>query len=177
MRNLCLTFILVLTIIFVVVSRRPSPGAVLGQWKNGNGIFDVRITAYREKNGGFVRGAYYEFASTASGQTDWHKIMVFRHDDPIPIPRNQTVFLSSKVAYVFMGWMYAVTTDGGHTWSAWSAERDLTGWKCCNYALIREVRIHASGVGRMVLNPIPNRPGEVPALFTKDYGRHWSVDQ
>jgi hypothetical protein len=39
--------------------------------------------------------------------------------------------------------------------------------------LIQEVRIAPDGTGRMNLNPIPQRSGEVPELNTKDYGRHW----
>ncbi len=146
------------------------------QWQTSNNVFTVRVLAYPEENGGFVPGAYYVFQSSSSktpGQ--WNEITTFRHDDLIPIPRNQVQFLNDRVGYLFMAWMYAVTVDGGATWSIWSAEKDLPNWRCCNYRLIQDVHIAPDGAGRMRLNPIPQRQGEVPELHTEDYGQHWSV--
>ncbi len=144
-------------------------------WEATNKNFKVNVTAYAEENGGFVAGAYYVFRSAVAGSDDWSEIMTFRHDDPVAIPREQVRFVNDEIGYVFMGWMYAVTTDGGSTWSVWSAEKDLPDWQCCNYRLIQDVRIAPDGTGRMRLNPIPQRQGEVPELHTTDYGRHWSV--
>jgi len=73
-----------------------------------------------------------------------------------------------------MGWMFAVTTDGGATWSVWDAKKDLPNWQCCNYGLIKDVRLDSKGTGVMILNPIPQRRGEVPELHTNDFGRHWN---
>lgn len=141
-----------------------------------NNTFNIRVTAYPEENGGFVAGAYYTFESTRANADEWQKIMVFRHDDPVPIPRDQIRFLNDQIGYVFMGWMYAVTTDAGTTWSVWNAEDDLSDWQCCNYNLIQYVRIAPDGTGTMKLNPIPERRGEVPELYTKDFGRHWNTN-
>jgi hypothetical protein len=144
-------------------------------WEIANKRFKVNVTAYAEENGGFVGGAYYVFRSAVEGD-DWKEIMTFRHDDPVAIPRGQIRFVNDDVGYVFMGWMYAVTTDGGSNWSVWNAEKDLPNWRCCNYRLIQDVLIAQDGVGTMRLRPIPQRQGEVPELRTKDYGRHWSVE-
>ena len=100
--------------------------------------------------------------------------MTFRHDDSVSIPREQVRFVDIQIGYVFMGWMYAVTTNGGDTWSVWNAEKDLPGWECCNYGLIQDVSINSQSMGNMILHPIPGRRGEVPLLKTWDYGRHWS---
>ena len=155
---------------------RPHQGReVLDTWETGNQVFKVRVTAYDEEGGGFVPGAYYVFQSAAGASKDWKDIMTFRNDDPIPIPRGQIHFMNDRIGYVFMGWMYAVTTDGGVVWSVWSAENDLPGWQCCNYGLIVKVDIAPNGRGTMTLNPIPGRRGEVPSLHTDDYGKHWSV--
>lgn len=134
----------------------------------------IVVTAYAEKNS-FVPGAYYSFEAV-DGSNHRVPIMTFRHDDPVPINKKGVVFLNGDIAYVFMGWMYAVTTDGGSSWQVWSADKDLPGWKCCNYELIEDVHLASDGTGRMRLNPIPQRQGEVPELQTKDYGRHWSAD-
>ena len=146
---------------------------ILETWETANPVFKVKVTAYSEENGGSVSGAYYVFRSSRAGSDEWQEIMTFRHDDPIPIPREQVQFINDKIGYAFMGWMYAVTTDGGLSWSVWRAEKDLPNWQCCNYKLIQEVRLGNDGIGIMKLKPIDAREGEVPELHTKDFGQHW----
>jgi len=137
--------------------------------------FTVRISAYPEKNGGLVAGAYYRFESRSSDRKDWVTVMQFRHDDPVPIPRENAKFLNSDTAFVFMGWKYAVTTDGGKHWHVWNAEKDLAGWSCCNYGLIQQLELSQDGNGKMILNTIPGRHDEVAELVTSDFGRHWNM--
>lgn len=153
---------------------KPQRGTkVIESWETTNKSFKVNVTAYAEENGGFVPGAYYVFRSATAGSDNWQEILTFRHDDPVPIPHQQVRFVNDKVGYLYMGWMYAVTVDGGSSWSVWSAEKDLPGWQCCNYRLLQDVAIAPDGSGTMRLRPIPERAGEVPELVTKDYGRHW----
>ena len=137
--------------------------------------FTVRISAFPEEHGGFVPGAYYRFESLPSGGKSWVPAMEFRHDDPVPIPRQDVKFLTPKSAYAFMGWKYTVTTDGGNHWHVWNAEHDLAGWRCCNYRLIKEVELEPNGAGKMFLRPIPGRSGEAPELVTSDFGWHWTA--
>jgi hypothetical protein len=152
---------------------RSHRGAVIEQWHSDNKRFKVRVTAYEEK-GANVNGAYYLFEAAPSGSDQWREIMTFRHDDQPKIPTDQVRYVNADVGYVFMGWMYAVTTDAGTTWSVWSAEKDLPYWQCCNYKLISDVTIGSDGRGIMRLNPIGGRSGEVTELRTNDYGRHWT---
>ena len=147
-------------------------GKVFDLWESRNTKFRIKITAYEE--GGWVGGARYQFEAAPIGSVDWRLIMLFRHDDPVPIRQNQIQFVNDKVGYCFMGWMYAVTTDSGTHWSVWNAERDLPNWKCCNYVLIQEGVVAPDGTGVMKLNPIPELQGEVPELYTNDYGQHWA---
>ena len=72
-----------------------------------------------------------------------------------------------------MGWMYAVTNDGGANWKVWDATTDLPDWQCCNHNLISEVDLTVGGEGVMTLNPIEGRKGEVSKLRTIDYGHTW----
>jgi hypothetical protein len=134
----------------------------------------VVITAYAEKNS-FVPGAYYVF-EWIDNSNKRHEIMTFRHDDRVPISERSVFFLNERIAYVFMGWMYAITTDGGKNWSVWTAERDLPHWQCCNYRLITDVTLGSDGLGVMRLNPIKDRDGEVSELHTVDYGKHWRAE-
>ena len=153
----------------------PRVGAVAETWETSNGSFKIRVDRHNEDNGGFVPGAYYVFRSAPVGSDAWRDITTFRHDDPLPIPRDQIHFVNDNVAFVFMGWMYAVTADRGLTWSVWDAGDNLPNWQCCNYRLIADVQLNADGTGTMTLRPIQDRRGEVPQLRTKDFGRHWSV--
>ena len=154
----------------------PRMGDTVESFETSNQTFKLRVDRHAEV-GGFMavlNGAYYVFRSAPVGSDTWHDIMTFRHDDPNPIPRDQVRFVNERVGFVFMGWMYAVTTDTGATWTVWDSSRDLPKWQCCNYRLVKDVKLEPDGTGIMTLNVIPDR-GEVPVLRTKDFGRHWSV--
>lgn len=152
---------------------RSHRGAVIEQAHSENKRFRIRVTA-NEETGANVNGAYYLFEAAPSGSDHWREIMTFRHDDDPKIPADQVRYVNDDIGYVFMGWMYAVTTDAGTTWSVWSAEKDLPDWQCCNYKLISDVTIGSDGRGVMKLNPIEGRRGEVAQLRTDDYGLHWT---
>jgi hypothetical protein len=177
-RILAIVFLLTVGALSILaLSQRPKRSTRINErWETGNGKFDIRVTAYAEDNGGFVAGAYYIFESRQIRSGDWHQVMKFRHDDPVPVPRDQIRFVNGQIAFVFMGWMYAVTTDGAKNWSVWNAEQDLPNWQCCNYRLIADVTITENGNGVMRLSPIKDRRGEVPELRTDDYGKHWRVE-
>ena len=153
---------------------KPLMGAKTETWETANQSFRVRIDQHAERVPFPVPGAYYVFQSAPSGSNTWREIMTFRHDDPVLIPREQVRFINDRAGYVFMGWMFAVTTDGGASWSVWDASKDLPNWACCNYGLIRAVHLAPDGTGVMILNPIDERRGEVPELHTNDFGRHWN---
>lgn len=150
-------------------------GEIIEKWQTENKKFKIRVTAYEEK-GANVNGAYYVFESGRVGTSAWHEILTFRHDDQPKIPTSQVRFVDDQLGYFFMGWVYAVTTDGGITWSVWDAAKDLSNWQCCNYQLIQNAEISQDGTGSMKLKPIENRRGEVPELHTVDYGKHWRVE-
>lgn len=152
---------------------RSNRGTVNEQWHSESKRFRIRVTAY-EETGANVNGAYYLFETAPSESDHWREIMTFRHDDDPKIPVDQVRYVNDEVGYVFMGWMYAVTTDAGTTWSVWSAEKDLPDWQCCNYKLISDVTIGCDGRGVMRLNPIEGRRGEVAQLRTNDFGRRWT---
>lgn len=167
---------LVLLLSGIYVLSKSRRGKVIESWQTGNNTFEIRVTVHSEKLSlPGLGGAYYVFSSNIVGSESWTEFLVFRHDTPVLIPREQVHFVNDKIAYVFMGWLYGVTTDGGATWTVWNAERDLRDWECCNYNLIQEVRIGPDGVGTMRLDQTLQRRGEVPELHTQDYGRNWSV--
>jgi hypothetical protein len=156
------------------VARRPHRGSLINQWETHNNSFKVRISEYDEKDA-WVSGAYYVFESAPLNSDTWQPIMTFRHDDQVGIPKDQVRFVDQQIGYAFMGWMFAITKDGGSSWAVWDAAKDLPNWQCCNYGLIRDVSISADGSGVMKLNPISQRRGEVPELRSQDYGQYWSA--
>jgi hypothetical protein len=165
---------LVALAIAVIGITKPWVGRVTETWQTQNQHFKIRVERRAERDP-LLPGAYYIFQSALPDSSQWREVMTFRHDDPNPIPRNQVRFVKDNVGYVFMGWMYAVTTDGGSTWSVWDAGKDLPNWRCCNYGLIKDVSIAPDGTGTMILNVIDPGRGEVPELKTKDFGKHWNL--
>ncbi|MFN6964693.1 MAG: hypothetical protein ACK4S4_13130 [Pyrinomonadaceae bacterium] len=99
--------------------------------------------------------------------------MNFRHDDPVPINKNAVRFVTNDVAYVYVGWKYAVTTDGGEHWAVWDAEQNWPGWQCCKYSFIRHVELAADGSGKMQVDDSQNETSLVE-LTTSNYGESWS---
>jgi hypothetical protein len=150
---------------------RGRQGAPVRSCEVASSRFSVRITQFAEE-GGFLPGAYYRFESSTKGTAAWHEIATFRTDDAIDLPQDQVRFLNDEIGYLFLGWMYAVTTDGGQTWSVWDAKRDLPGWVGDDYGLIEDVTIERDGTGRTQSAPGGDRM-QRRLLRTKDYGRHW----
>ena len=149
-------------------------GDVIEKWETSNDALRIRVTASNEKGTAPAPGGgYYVFESSPLGVDRWQEIMTFRHDDPVPIPRNQVRFVTRQVAYIFMGWLYAVTIDGGQSWSVWDASKNDQLSKSYNYDMIREVNISPDGSGKMTLNLTGNKREE---LSTKDYGSHWTSE-
>lgn len=154
---------------------RGREGKVAERWQSGNNAaFKIRILKYLERGDPSIPGAYYVFQSAPVKSEEWTDIMTFRHDDPVSIPQNQVRFVNDRIGYVFMGWKYAVTTDGGATWTVWDAYENMPEWKCCHYKLIEDVRVEANGNGSMIINPALRELGFTD-LYTKDYGRHWDA--
>ena len=151
-------------------------GKVLEQWETANATFRVRVTAYKEK-ALIVPGAIYVFQSAPKGSEKWHEIMALKFDDPVPIPREQVRFVDDSTGYAFMGETYAVTTDGGHTWTLWNSEVALKDRADVLSRSIEKVDVNPDGTGRMQLYEHPYQRGAVPILRTQDYGRHWSKQE
>jgi hypothetical protein len=152
--------------------KEPCIGNVDLTRQNGwQGVFDVKAERKLEKCS-FVPGAYYVFSSRQGQLENWQEIMTFRHDDPIDISSENIHTVNDKVAFVFLGWKAAVTSDAGMTWNLWSAEKDIVNWRGVNYGLIEKINMLENGNGTMILDPIPDR-NEPKELYTSDFGKTW----
>jgi hypothetical protein len=148
---------------------------IIEVWNTSNGTFKIEAIAY-ELKGVEPRGIFYAFScplpdTNVTGYLD--EFMTIRNEKLEMIPRDQVRFVSDQIGYVFMGWIYAVTTDGGKTWSTWDAEKDLPNWQCCDSQLIQNVNIMTEGLGVMTLKLNSWKENENVTLYTKDYGKHW----
>jgi hypothetical protein len=138
----------------------------------------ARILEYQETQHifHFLPGSYYVFESRQDGGA-WQAVLEFREDDRISIPIDQVRIFAPGKATFYIGWTMAVTLDGGKTWHVWDAKKDLPGWACCNYSLIRSVIVNVDGTGEMTLHPIRDRAGEIPSLYTTDFGIRWTPER
>jgi len=136
--------------------------------------FKIRITAYSEK-GVWLPGAYYVFESSPVSSNEWREFMTVRADDPNQILHDAARIINEQAGYAYMLNMYAVTTDGGRTWSVWDTSTELKNRQDIFSRAIGEVDVTADGTGRMKLYKFSHEPSTT-YLKTKDYGRHWSVE-
>lgn len=139
------------------------------QTNNENG--QIRVEAFHECCG-FVPGAYYTFSFAPINSDNLSEIMTFRHDDPIPIRKNQVQFVSDDIAFVYMGGVFAATHDAGKRWSVWNACKHAEANNICNYEGIKKVELSIDGTGLMTTNPIPDQVPR-PLLRTVDFGQSW----
>lgn len=137
-------------------------------FQTGNEVFKVRVLSYEERCS-LVSGAYYEFQTGRVGDTAWRTFLTFRDDDPREVQPEQIRFVSRGVAYAYVGWLYAVTTDAGESWSTWDATKAINAPE--RYRLIQNVMIASNGEGTMLLR---FSEWEEMRLHTINFGRDWA---
>jgi hypothetical protein len=139
--------------------------------ERSNENFRIQATSATLNERISTKGVYYTFWSSLTLYENRHGQHIFslRLDKTIPIPANQIVFISEKVGYVYMGWLFSATVDGAKSWHQWDAEMEFPDWKCCDPNLIQKVEMTPEGKGTMTLE----MSGKLMLLQTADYGQHW----
>jgi len=137
-----------------------------------NDNFRIRVQMFPEEGAGFVLGGYYVFQSADMDSDKWADIVTYKQDDPDPIPCDQIRFLGDKAAYVFMGQMFAVTSNGGRAWNVWEIAKD-PAWRDRSTG-IEDIQLSEGGIGKMTLRIIGDKR---VILRTNDYGHHWNEHQ
>jgi hypothetical protein len=136
-----------------------------------NDNFKIRVQMFPEEGAGFVLGGYYVFQSADMDSDNWADIVTYKQDDPDPIPCDRIRFLGDRVAYLFMGQMFAVTSNGGRSWNVWEIAKD-PAWRDRS-AGIEGIQL-SEGVGTMTLRIIGDKRA---ILRTNDNGYHWIEQQ
>ncbi len=135
----------------------------------------VRIISYK-LHGVTPDETYYTVESYSEDLRRWRGVISIQSNQRTLLSKNNIVLLSKNIAFVFIGWKYSVTTDGGKTWHKWDGESELPNWKCCASDLIQRVIMSPDGNGAMTLRFKPNSSLEVMQLRTQNYGKSWKAD-
>lgn len=170
------TKLLLVTVTLLVIISSPGclsrRGEVKDRWIADGKIFSICITVYEEEGGAPLSGRFYVPQSSAAGTGNWQEVMTVFTKDPVPIPRENARYLTDRIAYFYMKQKYAVTTDGGLAWSVFDA-----GKQHDNYAFIKDVHVGADGIGVITFHDVPSQGREVPELYTRNHGQHWSPEK
>jgi hypothetical protein len=155
----------------------PHKGEIVDTWQSSNSPFGTRIIKQMER-GGFapvLDGAYFDFQAMPAGSDSWREIMTLRYDGPIDIPTKNVSFVNDTVANVFLGWRYAITTDGGSSWRVSSPRDFLPADQAeqCKYNCIDSIQMNSDGSGLIYLHIIGRPVNETTVLETKDFGMSW----
>jgi hypothetical protein len=141
-------------------------GCITRTWVSPGDVFSVRLLAN-------TRCGEYVFQSDPTGSGRWNEVFRFQHEARPQIPQEEVRFLSENMGYIFIGRMYAVTTDGGRGWSVWDPKAEMTEGSINIDRAIQEVRLGLDGRGWMRIGP--QSESEQQQLVTRDYGKSWAV--
>jgi hypothetical protein len=131
----------------------------------------LQVISHNEKNCLFWCGTVYVFQTHRSG--DWQEVTSFRNHKSVEFPNRNIKIENEDFAYFWIGWKFGVTTDGGKSWSLWSAEDNNLMKDAADYDLIESVTIEEDGKGKMFFNSIGKDRSGVSSLRTEDYGKTW----
>jgi hypothetical protein len=155
----------------------PRPGELRDQWERSNDTFRVRIEVFDEGNRAhmFEPGCHIALSSAPAGSSRWRQFgraYFSRCDQDL---KDRVRLVNEQVAYVFMQWWYAVTVDGGASWSTWDVAAHLPGKAFYNPRLIEEVSIKPDGTGAMTLNREGTAQKMPLTLVTNNFGIEWAT--
>ncbi len=144
-------------------------------WETENTPFKIRVDVFK-RDDLEPQQIYYNFEAVDEKFFSGAKrIITFISPNKVEIPKHQIRFVSDKIGYFYMGWLYAVTLDAGANWYAWDADVDLQNWQCCDAQLIEDVTLALDGTGKMKIKPLKQSASYISELYTDDFGKHWKV--
>ena len=144
---------------------------ILDRWETKAPAFALRITEFQESR--FAVSKFrYVFEGKPNGSDEWREIISVIADDDTPIPREQVRFLGNQAAYVFMTDQFAITTDGGHSWSVWKANDRIGTVQYPRQFIIKEVLVNPDGTGKLtVVSRSADR--QTMKFQTENFGQSW----
>ena len=140
-------------------------------WTRSNGGLRIQVSTFDFEGNIEPAGKYYTFSYSVSSEPV-DSILTIQSDIAIVSVENRARFIGDKICYVFLGECFAVTLDGGQSWTRWDAEQEIHSLACCRLPVISQVQISSNGSGTMILD-LPQQQESRMILHTKDYGQHW----
>lgn len=145
-------------------------------------LFDVRITAF-DARGGFMAdpGAFYRYEVKRPSDWWWREIVMIQFVSE-PIPRDQFRRLSDSCAYFFQYDLFAITRDGGVTWSFRGGASQgfshppFSPQQTDPDAYIESLTINSDGTGTLQLQNydyVKRKPLPSQNFETSDFGITW----
>lgn len=129
-------------------------------------MFKVRVIEY-EVPGWPLNSFTHEVESSPAASDKWSGVMSYHSDDGFDIEAEQIHFVSNSIGYAFLANWYAVTVDGGESWTKHPFKE---GW-------IREVSMRPNGRGSLKLEVYSVEENKEMIRFsTQDFGRRWSPE-
>ena len=142
---------------------------------SGAAPYSLRVERRPDNCGYGPSDSYYFFEVKSSGSDEWREVMTYRHHDPLNLRPQWLRAVGERVAYVYIFDHFAVTTDGGRTWTEWSVAKNLPDYR---RAEIESVKLDENGRGLMTLKRTPPTSGAAAPLarelVTGDFGRTWT---
>ncbi len=147
----------------------------VNRWQSAGTPFAVRITELEERQFPLSKFKYvFEVKPAASDR--WKEIIVATTDDDVPIPHEQVRFINNHTAYVFMVDRYAVTTDGGRSWSTWNANDQASNVvQYPGQFYISKVLVNPDGSGSLMA-AARSADKRTHRFQTSDFGRTWVLN-
>jgi hypothetical protein len=119
-------------------------------------------------------GGIYDYEARRLPDGRWETILSFRYSSTEPIPRGQIVFLDRDIAYFYHEFIFAMTTDGGRSWTVrGEPERSFDATLQWRFPRIEHVALAADGTGLMRVSPYSWHKFTYRQLSTNDFGRTW----
>ncbi len=169
-----MTFIAICVTALFAFGCTSQENSILDRWQTSNAVFEIRVTEYEEKH--FPLSKFrYVFEASRRGSPGWREFMTARTDNDMPIPSKQVRFLSDRAAYLFMMDKYAITTNGGDSWSVWEANQATPNLQYPGQSFIKDVKVEPDGSGILQL-AFQLGEEKVKQFRTEDFGHSWKSE-
>lgn len=150
----------------------PQQGPVLEQWETHNAKFKIRVQRRHDLYG--IMHYWYVFQTAQNESIRWREVTRQLHGEPVALPKDQIRFVSENVGYFFFQLKYAVTVDGGETWSVFDFGNNPKFLpQKLDYSKIAQVEIRPDGTGELTMFRYDMTQGQSTMFVTRDYGQHW----
>jgi hypothetical protein len=147
-------------------------GDLRDTWEARSSVLTVRVQKFDEWFfGSAPTSSAFSFDVQDRLSHQWRPLLKWGVDGDLPIQREQVQFVTDSIVYAFGNAHYAVTTDGGSTWSDWDAMKALPA--ATRIAIIKYVRVSGDGTGRMEVWRATKETSGLLELATTDFGVHW----